>query len=132
MNSPLVFSAVRVTRSLVLCVCFVDRCMFFFFWPLCFLFFFDIRILINPLVSSNSFFHKKREWPTYLLCKKNYSDSTKNFSEADIINILLVLIDNILVMFDGRVFHQTVGIPMGTSCANLLVDLFLYSYDQVG
>ena len=45
------FSGVRVTRSLVLCVCFVDRCLFF--WLLCCLFF-DIRILITPLVSSNS------------------------------------------------------------------------------
>ena len=24
-----------VTRSSVLCVCFVDRCLSFFFWPLC-------------------------------------------------------------------------------------------------
>jgi len=48
---------VRVTRSLVLCVCFVDRCLFFcffFFWPLCCLFFFDTWVLITPLVSSNS------------------------------------------------------------------------------
>ena len=29
--------------------------LYFFFWPLCFLFFFDIRILITPLVSSNSY-----------------------------------------------------------------------------
>ena len=29
--------------------------LYFFFWPLCCLFFFDIRILIAPLVSSNSF-----------------------------------------------------------------------------
>ena len=28
--------------------------LYFFFWPLCCLSFFDIRILINPLVSSNS------------------------------------------------------------------------------
>jgi hypothetical protein len=28
--------------------------LFIFFWPLCCLFFFDIRILITPLVSSNS------------------------------------------------------------------------------
>jgi len=28
-GSPPVFSGVRVTRSLVLCVCFVDRCWFF-------------------------------------------------------------------------------------------------------
>ena len=39
------------------------------------------------------------------------------------------LIDNIFVMFGGRVFQQTVGIPMGTNCAALLADLFLYSYE---
>ena len=47
------FSGVRVSRSLVLCVCFVDRCLSFFFWLL-FCLFFDIRILITPSVSSNS------------------------------------------------------------------------------
>ena len=47
------------TQSLVLCVCFVDRFVFFFFWPLCCLFFFDLRILVTPLVSSNfSFLHQ--------------------------------------------------------------------------
>ena len=45
------FSGVRVTRSLVLCVCFVDRCLSFFFSPLCCMSFFDLRILITPLVS---------------------------------------------------------------------------------
>ena len=49
-----IFSGIRVTRSLVLCVCFVDRCLSFFSRPLCCLFF-DLRILIIiPLVSSNS------------------------------------------------------------------------------
>ena len=46
----------RVTRSLVLCACFVDHCLSFctlFFWPLCCLFFFAIQIMITPLVSSN-------------------------------------------------------------------------------
>ena len=32
-------------------------------------------------------------------------------------------------MSGGRVFQQTVGIPMGTNCAPLLADLFLYSYE---
>ena len=32
-------------------------------------------------------------------------------------------------MFGGRVFQQTVDIPMGTNCAPLRADLFLYSYD---
>ena len=42
-----VFIAVRVIRFLALCVCFVDRfvLLYFFFWPLCCLFF-DIWILL--------------------------------------------------------------------------------------
>ena len=32
-------------------------------------------------------------------------------------------------MFGGRGFEQTVGIPIGTNCATLLADLFLYSYE---
>ena len=52
-----VFSRIRVTRSLVLYVCFVDRCLSFctFSFDHCVVLFdFDIRILISPLVSSKS------------------------------------------------------------------------------
>ena len=49
MRSLQVFSGVRVTRSLVLYLCFVLLC--FFFWSLCCLFFLDVRILIASLVS---------------------------------------------------------------------------------
>jgi hypothetical protein len=59
---------------------------------------------------------------------KNHSDSAKKFSETDIINMLEFLIDNIFVILGGRVFQQTVDIPMGTNCAPLLADLFIYSY----
>ena len=66
----------------------------------------------------------------HILCgKENHSDITKKFSEIDIINMLEFLIDNIFAIFGGRVFQQTVGIPMGKNCAPLLVDLFLYSYE---
>ena len=30
--------------------------------------------------------------------------------------------------FSGQLFLQMIGIPMGTNCAALLADLFLYSY----
>ena len=46
------------------------------------------------------------------------------FSETDIFNMFEFLIDNIFDMFGGRVFQQ-----MGTNCAPLLADLFLYSYE---
>jgi len=39
------------------------------------------------------------------------------------------LIDNTFVLFGGRVFQQSVGIPIGTNCVSLLADLFLYSYE---
>jgi hypothetical protein len=60
---------------------------------------------------------------------KHRSDSTKKLSETDIFNMLEFLIDNIFVMLGGRVFQQTVDISMGTNCAPLLADLFLYSYE---
>ena len=43
--------------------------------------------------------------------------------------MLEFLIYNICVMFGGRVFQQTVGIPMDTNCAPVIIDLFLYSYE---
>ena len=43
--------------------------------------------------------------------------------------MLEFLIDNIFVIFGGRVFQQTVRIPIGTNCASLFADLFLYWYE---
>ena len=62
--------------------------------------------------------------------KIKHSDSTKTFSDTDIINMVEFMIDNIFVMFGGRVFQQTVGIFMGTNCAPILAHLFLYSYEE--
>ena len=43
--------------------------------------------------------------------------------------MLEFLIDNIFVLFGGRVFQQIVGIHMYATCAPLLADFFLYSYE---
>ena len=43
--------------------------------------------------------------------------------------MLEYLIDNIFGEFGGWIFQQTIGIPMGTNCASLFADLFLYSYE---
>ena len=58
-----------------------------------------------------------------------HSDSTKMFSETDIINLLEFLIDNIFAMFGGRGFQDSRYIPIGTICAPLLAYLFLHSHD---
>ena len=39
------------------------------------------------------------------------------------------LIDNIYVSVGNKVYRQCVGIPMGTDCAPLLANLFLFSYE---
>ena len=43
--------------------------------------------------------------------------------------MLEFLVDNIFVVFAGKVFQQTVGNSMGTNCAPLLANIFLYSYE---
>ena len=55
--------------------------------------------------------------------------SKNKYAEDDIVNMLEFLVDNIFVVFGGKVFQQIVGIPMGTNCAPLLADIFLYSYE---
>ena len=43
--------------------------------------------------------------------------------------MLDLFIDNIFVLFGGRVFQQTIDIPMVRIFAPLLADLFLYAYE---
>ena len=52
------------------------------------------------------------------------------YTASDICKMIEFLMDNIYVRFGGQLFRQTVGIPMGTNCAPLLADLFLYSYEN--
>ena len=57
MSSHPLFNGVHVARSLAFCVLLCGSSFvlwFCFFWPLCFLSFFDLRILITPLVSASS------------------------------------------------------------------------------
>ena len=42
---------------------------------------------------------------------------------------LLYLLDNIFIRFDSKLYRQIVGIPMGTNCAPLVADLFLFCYE---
>ena len=40
------------------------------------------------------------------------------------------LLDNIYIRFGTKLYRQIVGIPMGTNCAPLIVDLFLFCYER--
>ena len=38
--------------------------------------------------------------------------------------------DNIYIRFDTKLYRKIVGIPMGTNCAPLVADLFLFCYER--
>ena len=88
-------------------------------------------------IIRNSFLHKNgNRWYKYLVLGPEgpyfvyeHSDSKNKYTEEDIIKMLAFLVDNIFVVFAGKVFKQIIGIPMGTNCAPLLADVFLYSYE---
>ena len=48
----------------------------------------------------------------------------------DICKVIEFLVDNIYVRFGGQLFRKMIGILMGTKCAPLLPDWFLYSYEN--
>ena len=91
---------------------------------------------LKNLVMQCFFYKSGKRRYTYLVNSfkstyfvKEHTDSDKKYTETDIIGMLEFLIDNIFVEFGGQIFQQTIGIPMGTNCAPLLADLFLYSYE---
>ena len=43
---------------------------------------------------------------------------------------LTFLLDKIYIRFDTKLFRQIVSIPMGTNCAPLVADLFLFCYER--
>ena len=40
------------------------------------------------------------------------------------------LLDNLFIRFGPKLYRQIVGIPMGTNCAPLVADLFLFCYES--
>ena len=76
-------------------------------------------------------------WYTHITVGRNKSYFTNDplngnnkYTANDICKMIGFLVDNIYVRFGGQLFRQTVGIPMGTNCAPLLADLFLYPYEN--
>ena len=53
-----------------------------------------------------------------------------SFTYDNIIEIFKYLINNIYIKFRGKIYRQTIGIPMGSDCAPQVADLFLYWYEH--
>ena len=43
---------------------------------------------------------------------------------------LTYLLDNILIRLGTNLYRQIVGFPMGTNCAPLIADLFLFCFER--
>ena len=52
------------------------------------------------------------------------------YTANDICKMTEFLVNNVYVRFGGQLFGQMVAIPMGTNCAPILADLFLYFYEN--
>ena len=55
------------------------------------------------------------------------SDAVRN---CNLWSCLTFLLDNIYIRIGSKLYRQIVGIPMGTNCAPLVADLFLFSYER--
>ena len=79
-----------------------------------------------------------REGSRYLACndrnafllqekktKKYHAWSCENVCDA-----LTFLLDNICIPFGTKLYRQVSGIPIGTNCAPLVADLFLFCYES--
>ena len=54
---------------------------------------------------------------------------TYSLTDDQVIELFNFLIDNIYIHVGSVVFQQAIGIPMGTDCAPLIADLFLFSFE---
>ena len=96
-----------------------------------------LKSRMNSIIN-NAFKHKNgaTRYTDIKVCRsKSYFTSNplngdNKYTADDICKMIEFLVDNIYVRFGGQLFRQMVGIPMGTNCAPLLADLFLYSYEN--
>ena len=79
----------------------------------------------------------RREEKTFIACNDHrafFSNSEVDhytmWTCTDVCNALTFLLDNIFVRFGDTIYRQVIGIPMGTNCAPLVADLFLYCYER--
>ena len=76
LSSTSVFDGVHVAQSLFFCVIFCRSVFVLFFWPLCCLSFFDLRLLITPLVSS-FFSNNNLKFKQFKITKSNSMNNAK-------------------------------------------------------
>ena len=72
-------------------------------------------------LSKNTKIKQARKRPNYCMSR---------IYALNVCDALTYLLDNIHITFGTKLYRQIVGIPMGTNCAPLVADLFLYCYEK--
>ena len=79
----------------------------------------------------------QREESPYLACNDRNafitSERPKNYhawSCQNVCDALTFSLDNIFIQFGTKLYRQVAGIPMGTNCAHLVANLFLFCYKR--
>ena len=96
-----------------------------------------LKSRMNSIINNAFKYKKGATRYTHIKVGRNKSYFTSDplhgdnkYTANDICKMTEFLVDNIYVRFGGQLFRQMAGIPMGTNCAPLLADLFLYSYEN--
>ena len=79
----------------------------------------------------------KREGSPYIACNERQAFFTSEDTERyklwscqNVCGALIYLLDNIYIRFGTKLYRQIVSILMGTNCAPLVADLFLFCYER--
>ena len=85
------------------------------------------NLIRNQLVDliENTF---RREEALYLACNEERAFFASE--EQKVTDALIYRLDNIYIRFGSKLYRQNVGIPMGTKCAPLVADQFLFCYER--
>jgi len=92
-----------------------------------------IKDKLTQLLKKNF----QREKRSYLACNAELAfftdEQVKHYTMwtcSEVCDALTFLLDNIFVRYGNAIYRQVIGIPMGTNCAPLVADLFLYCYER--
>ena len=79
----------------------------------------------------------QREDSLYIACNDGAafftSDAVRNYNLwfcQKVCEALTFILDKIYIRFGSKLYRQIVGIPMGTNCAPLVADLFLFCHER--
>ena len=95
----------------------------------------------QTLSSAKSLISKSirtQDGKLYLACndKKAFFTSADHYrgyqlwSCQNVCDALSFLLDNIYIRFGTKLYRQIVGISIGTNCASIVADLFLFCYER--